>query len=102
MSKILVTGGMGFIGSAFIRLAESVGHQCFCVDNHAFGSHPRNLDGTICLKNEMSVNADICDMNAIQHILKSFKPAWIAHFAAHSHVDRSISEPLSFIRRGQT
>jgi len=88
-STILVTGGAGFIGSNFIRyiLANIPGSKVIVVDNLSYAGNKHNLDGLP--KNRVSfVKADI---NETQKMVKLFRLAdYVVHFAAESHVDRSI------------
>ena len=95
--KILVTGGVGFIGSAVVRLAIARGHQVVNVDALTYAA---------CLDNVASVagsplyafeQADIRDGAAILSILTRHQPDWVMHLAAESHVDRSIDGPGVFI-----
>jgi dTDP-glucose 4,6-dehydratase len=96
---ILVTGGAGFIGSNFIlewMKQEKTG--LINLDNLTYAGNPRNL-----LKIEPDpryrfVQGDICDRELVRTLLQEQKPQAIVHFAAESHVDRSIRGPEDFIR----
>jgi len=103
MKSILVTGGCGFIGSNFIRflLSESgFTGQIVNVDNLTYAGNFENLEG---LDEKFSgryrfIKADICDHKAMVQVFETFEIDTICHFAAESHVDRSIIEPDAFIK----
>jgi len=103
MKNILVTGGCGFIGSNFIRylLSESgFSGRVINVDRLTYAGNPENLAGidTEFPDRYAFVKADICDRNAISGVFDAFQIDTICHFAAESHVDRSIAEPDAFIK----
>lgn len=96
---ILVTGGAGFIGSNFIldRFARG-GEPVINLDKVTYAGNPANLDG---LKNNPAytlVRGDICDRPLVQQILEKHAPRAVVHFAAESHVDRSIHGPAEFVQ----
>jgi len=92
--KFLVTGGLGFIGTNFVRLLLKKGvKEIVNVDSMSYGSHPDNM-----IEGVKFYKADISDSKAIEEIIKEEKPDVIINFAAESHVDRSIVDPLSFVR----
>ena len=95
--KILVCGGSGFIGSAFIRNSIKKNPQDMItnLDNLSFGSNQENLKNLENNPNYQFINNDIRNENFIQTIVKDFDV--IVNFAAESHVDRSIANPKSFI-----
>ncbi len=103
MKNILVTGGCGFIGSNFIHflLSESgFTGQIVNVDNLTYAGNFENLEG---LDEKFSgryrfIKADICDHKAMVQVFETFEIDTICHFAAESHVDRSIIEPDAFIK----
>ena len=101
--NILVTGGCGFIGTNFIRyLFEEAGFQGRVVnlDVLTYAANPANL-ADIAEKygdRYVFVKADICDREAVSAVLDRYGIDAIAHFAAESHVDRSIVRPDDFIR----
>lgn len=96
---ILVTGGAGFIGSNFVLewLARS-NETIVNVDKLTYAG---NLNNLVSLKDDHRhtfVLADICDSDKMRDLLDTYKPTAIVHFAAESHVDRSIQGPAEFIR----
>ncbi|MDA8085276.1 MAG: GDP-mannose 4,6-dehydratase [Nitrospiraceae bacterium] len=93
--KIMITGAAGFIGSAFARLAVSNGIVPVCVDKLSYAGDMERLKSAA---EKMHFHrADVADKEAMEHIIKSEGPQAIVHFAAETHVDRSILEPASFI-----
>ena len=99
MSKrFLVTGGAGFIGSAFVRHAvAATDHHVLVVDKLTYAG---NLDSLAPVKDHPRfrfIRADIADPAAMKAALADFRPDVILHLAAESHVDRSIDAPAAFI-----
>jgi len=103
MKNVLVTGGSGFIGTNFIRylLSESdFTGRIINVDKLTYAGNPENLQGidqTFPDRYDF-IRADICDQAALADIFKKFDIDTVCHFAAESHVDRSIVEPDAFIQ----
>jgi dTDP-glucose 4,6-dehydratase len=98
--KLLVTGGAGFIGSAFVRLAvgERAAARVVNVDKLTYAGNLENLaavDGDPAYR---FVKADIADGDAVERVFAEEKPDAVVHFAAESHVDRSILMPDAFVR----
>jgi dTDP-glucose 4,6-dehydratase len=96
--KIFVTGGAGFIGSAFVRLAlrENWAGQLINFDRLTYAGNLENLTGIEKDPRYRFVHADICDSVAVNTVLAEEAPDAIVHFAAESHVDRSILGPGEF------
>ena len=96
--KILVTGGCGFIGSNFIinKIKEDKNVKILNIDKLTYAGNQSNLT-SIKNSNKYKFSGDICDMSFLQKQINSFKPDSIIHFAAESHVDRSIDSPLQFV-----
>ena len=100
MKNILVTGGAGFIGSNFIRymLNKYKKYKIINYDKLTYAGNIRNLEGVDKYKNYKFIKADICDYNKLDNIFKFEKIDNVIHFAAESHVDKSILDPLSFVK----
>ncbi len=96
--KIFVTGGAGFIGSAFVRLVLEREPDTHIVNYDAltYAGNPKNLDGIDAARHTF-VKGDICDRKAVLEALPSDADA-IFNFAAESHVDRSIYSADEFLR----
>jgi len=95
---ILVTGGAGFIGSNFVlRWIENVGTPVVNLDLLTYAGNPANLASLEGDSRYQLLRADICDPDAIAAALEEHRPRAIVHFAAESHVDRSIVDPGAFI-----
>ena len=101
MRTYLVTGGAGFIGSNYIHyMFEKYGEQIriINVDALTYAGNLENLKDIEDRSNYTFVKADICDKEAINRIFTENEIDRVVHFAAESHVDRSIREPEVFIR----
>ena len=96
---ILVTGGAGFIGSNFVLgwLAKS-DEPVLNVDKLTYAGNLENLAALRDDPRHVFARVDICDTPAIQALLQQHRPRAVLHFAAESHVDRSIHGPAEFIR----
>ncbi|MFN0101810.1 MAG: dTDP-glucose 4,6-dehydratase [Bryobacteraceae bacterium] len=98
--KLLVTGGAGFIGSAFVRLALQ-GADDITVGNVDALTYAGNLENLATVSGDPRYTffkADIADAAAIDEVFASFAPDALVHFAAESHVDRSILSPEPVVR----
>jgi dTDP-glucose 4,6-dehydratase len=98
--NILVTGGAGFIGSNFLRLSvpRRPGDQFFNVDKLTYAANPANLAGIDGLSNYRLERVDIADTAAVDALFERCQPDLVVHFAAESHVDRSIVSPGDFVQ----
>ena len=97
--KVLATGGAGFIGSAFVRMA--IGDTDLQVVNLDKLTYAGNLENLTSIENHPRyrfVEGDICDQGLVDSLLAEEKPDAIVHFAAESHVDRSILSPEPVIQ----
>ena len=89
--KLLVTGGAGFIGSAFVRLSLSDDStRIINLDKLTYAGNLANLESVSGSPRYRFVHGDICDEALVNSLLAEEKPDAIVHFAAESHVDRSI------------
>ncbi len=97
--RILVTGGAGFIGSAFVRmLLHETDWRVINFDKLTYAGNPENLASVESHPNYHFVQGDICHERLVEGALREFHPDAIVHFAAESHVDRSILSPEPVIR----
>jgi dTDP-glucose 4,6-dehydratase len=95
---ILVTGGAGFIGSNFIlQWLGSEGIPVINLDKLTYAGNLCNLEQVATDARYSFVQGDICDRKLVQNLLVLHRPSAIVHFAAESHVDRSIHGPDDFI-----
>jgi dTDP-glucose 4,6-dehydratase len=96
--NVLITGGAGFIGSHVVRFFVT-NYPEYHIYNLDVLSYAGNLDNLTDLKNNENytfIKGDICDNELIKNIFKKYKISRVIHLAAESHVDRSITDPLSF------
>ncbi|GAB5405581.1 MAG: dTDP-glucose 4,6-dehydratase [Aureliella sp.] len=96
MKTLLVTGGAGFIGGCFVRKFASEQTRIVNVDALTYAGNLASVpkpDG----ERHVFVRGDICDGEKVAHVLRLYKPDAIIHFAAESHVDRSIDGPMKFV-----
>jgi dTDP-glucose 4,6-dehydratase len=98
MPTILVTGGAGFIGSNFVIQAISTGFSVVNLDKLTYAGNPENLASLEANPLYTFVHGDICDAPLVASLFREHRPSAIIHFAAESHVDRSISGPEAFLR----
>lgn len=99
MTKIIVTGGAGFIGSAIIRrIIATRDWQVLNLDKLTYAG---NLESLISVEHDPRYRfekVDICERESIRKIFHDFKPTGVMHLAAESHVDRSIDGPGEFVQ----
>ncbi|WP_343896194.1 dTDP-glucose 4,6-dehydratase [Craurococcus roseus] len=101
--RVLVTGGAGFIGSALARhLVLDLGASVLVVDKLTYAGDRRNLAACEGKPGFSFLQADICDADAMRGAMGAFRPDAIAHLAAESHVDRSITGAAPFIHTNIT
>ncbi len=96
---ILVTGGAGFIGANFVLdwLGQS-DEPLVNLDALTYAGNPDNLDSLKGDRRHVFVHGDICDTALLTRLLTTHRPRAIVHFAAESHVDRSIHGPAAFVK----
>lgn len=100
MDTLLVTGAAGFIGSNFVRLLRKKNEpvRIVCLDKLTYAGNLANLSDLIDSKNVHFVKGDICDRALVDGLLKEHQVNKVVHFAAESHVDRSIMDSGPFIQ----
>lgn len=98
MSKILVTGGLGFIGSTAIKMILSKTHdEVLNIDKHSYASMPEALDLVESSSRYSFLKIDIVQYELTKKVIADYAPDVILHLAAESHVDNSINSPKEFI-----
>ena len=99
---LLVTGGAGFIGSNFVldwfATPQTQGEEVVTLDALTYAGNPENLAALQGDARHTLVQGDICDRALVDRLLAQHRPRAIVHFAAESHVDRSIHGPGAFMR----
>ena len=96
---LLVTGGAGFIGSNFVlSTITETGEAIVNLDNLTYAGNLSNLESLRGDSRHVFVHADISDRPAVQKLLAAHRPRAVVHFAAESHVDRSIHGPSDFVQ----
>jgi dTDP-glucose 4,6-dehydratase len=98
--KLLVTGGAGFIGSCFVRMALSEGwtEKLVNLDKLTYAGNLENLLPVADHPNYKFVQGDIADLETVEALFARESPDAVVHFAAESHVDRSIHSPAPVIQ----
>jgi dTDP-glucose 4,6-dehydratase len=97
--NLLVTGGAGFIGSSFVRSTVASGlARVVTLDKLTYAGNLANLAALDGDDRHRFVEGDICDAPLVLSLLREHRPTAIVHFAAESHVDRSIDGPAGFVQ----
>ena len=94
----LVTGGAGFIGSAYVLEARRAGIRVINLDKLTYAGNPANLSSLAGDPDHILVRGDIGNEELVAFLLQTHKPDAVVNFAAESHVDRSIVDPDAFVR----
>ena len=98
MANVLITGGAGFIGSAFTRVmvAKQPQHRYIVLDKLTYAG---NMDNLRPVEAQIHfVHGDIGDKALVQRLFKDYALDVVVNFAAETHVDRSIGQPEDFIK----
>ena len=97
---ILVTGGAGFIGTNFVDYFAARHHGIRLIDLDAltYAAHPESFERQTAMPNVVPVQGDICDAALLAEIFEKYDVSGVIHFAAESHVDNSIADPVKFVR----
>lgn len=95
MKKLLVTGGAGFIGSEFVRQGVRRGYKIFLIDKLTYAGDMKRIKE---VEREVAFyRINITDRKSIEYVFKTKKPDAVVHWAAESHVDRSILDASPFL-----
>jgi len=94
--KILVTGGAGFVGSEFVRQGVKLGYRMVVIDSLTYAGDIKRIKEVS--KNIKFFKIDICSKEKLEEIFKREKFDSLVHFAAQTHVDRSLQDNTPFIR----
>lgn len=100
-TNILVTGGLGFIGSAFVRFlfrSNVVSGQVVNLDAMTYAANPANVLQAVDPSRHVIVRGDICVPGLVDELCRKHQIDTIVHFAAETHVDRSIHGPEAFVQ----
>jgi dTDP-glucose 4,6-dehydratase len=98
MSRILVTGGAGFIGSALIRyIINETSHEVINIDKLTYAGTLESIPLASNSDRYKFIKGDVCDQALLKEIFMNLEPSLVMHLAAESHVDRSIKVPAQFI-----
>ena len=96
--KFLITGGLGFIGSTLIKkIIQETKHHVLNLDKQTYASNLFNLKSIEKNQRYSFVKGDICDEILVKKLIYNFRPNYLMHLAAESHVDNSINNPSEFI-----
>ena len=98
MTCQLVTGGAGFIGSAYVLQARRAGIRVINLDKLTYAGNPANLASLAGDPEHTFVHGDIGNEELLAFLLDTYQPHAVVNFAAESHVDRSIVDPDAFVR----
>jgi dTDP-glucose 4,6-dehydratase len=98
--NLLITGGAGFIGSHVVRLFVNKypNYEIFNLDDLTYAGNLENLNDVEDKENYHFIKADINDENVIDGLFQEYRFDSVIHLAAESHVDRSIKDPLAFVK----
>jgi dTDP-glucose 4,6-dehydratase len=100
MARLFVTGGAGFIGANFVHywLAEHPGDRLVVLDALTYAGNLANIEAAQARAEYRFVHGNICDTALVEQLLRDERLDTIVHFAAESHVDRSIEGPDAFVQ----
>src|SRR5215831_8272822 len=98
MASVLVTGGAGFIGCNFVRLALSqTKFEVVVLDKLTYAGNRCSLQSVVQNPRLTFLEGDISDRGLLDTLFRQHRPQWVVNFAAETHVDRSIDDPRPFV-----
>jgi dTDP-glucose 4,6-dehydratase len=98
METLIVTGGAGFIGANFVRIALArTDYRVVVFDKLTYAGNLASLEDVAGDPRFVFVKGDVADRTAVQALFTEHRPTWVVNFAAESHVDRSIDQPRDFV-----
>lgn len=99
-NKVLITGSAGFIGSNFVHhiLKNDTKINVISLDKLTYAGNKRNLDNLPDASRHIFVQGDTCDRDLVDQLLRKYQIDTVVHFAAETHVDRSITDPSDFVQ----
>lgn len=96
---LLITGGAGFIGGNFVRYwCNQSNEQLIIIDKLTYAGNLLTIESAIKTSQVKFIQGDICDQDLLDQLFDTYQPRALIHFAAESHVDRSICNPNEFIQ----
>ena len=98
MKSVLVTGAAGFVGVHLVRKLLADGHRVLSVDTLTYAGSKESLGECLLNPRHAFIKLDITDDTAMTDAVMDFSPDWIFHLAAETHVDRSITGPMDFLK----
>lgn len=98
MKSVLVTGAAGFVGVHLVRKLLADGHRVLSLDALTYAGRKESLGDCLLNPRHIFTKLDITDEKATADAVMDFSPDWIFHLAAETHVDRSISGPMDFLK----
>ena len=99
MKNILVSGGAGFIGTNFVEYfaQKYPAYRLIDLDALTYAANKEAFPRQAKLSNVIPIHGDVCDESAVRDLMEEYDVTGVIHFAAESHVDNSIADPMRFV-----